>query len=101
VRKILPDSRQRFCGSFTSEETDMRAKIAVAVGMVLAVAAGAYAQSGWMQNSPIRTMMAPADVTCYSIEPWFSLASVTTRMTQLCFLRVQTEVGEWTEIPAK
>jgi hypothetical protein len=94
----------------------MRAKIAVAVGLVLAMAVGVFAQSGWMQNSPIRTMMAPADVTCYSIEPWFSLASVTSRpdvlatftrtdgqgrMTQLCFLRVQTEVGEWTEIPAK
>jgi hypothetical protein len=92
----------------------MRTKIAAAVGIVLVFAAGVFAQSGWMQNSPIRTMMAPADVTCYSIEPWFSLASVTTRpdvlatftrtdgqgrMTQLCFLRVQTEVGEWTAKP--
>jgi hypothetical protein len=90
----------------------MRTKLAVAVALVLVFAAGVFAQSGWMQNSPIRTMMAPADVTCYSIEPWFSLASVNTnrtdilatftktdgqgRMTQLCFLRVQTEVGEWT-----
>jgi hypothetical protein len=96
---------------------DMKTKIVMAVGLVLAVAAGAYAQSGWMQNSPVRTMMAPADVTCYSIEPWFSLASVNTnrpdilatftrtdgqgRITQLCFLRVQSEVGEWAELPAK
>jgi hypothetical protein len=92
----------------------MRTKIAVILAVILALAAGAYAQSGWMQNSPIRTMAAPADVTCYSIEPWFSLASVTTRpdvlatftrtdgqgrMTQLCFLRVQTEIGEWTAKP--
>jgi hypothetical protein len=92
----------------------MRTKIAVAVVLVLVFAAGVFAQSGWMQNSPIRTMMAPADVTCYSIEPWFSLASVTTRpdvlatftrtdgqgrMTQLCFLRVQSEIGEWAAKP--
>jgi hypothetical protein len=93
----------------------MRTKIAVTAGLVLAVAGVAFAQSGWMQNSPTRPMFAPADVTCYSIEPWFSLASVNTnrpdvlatftrtdgqgRMTQLCFLRVQTEIGEWTAKP--
>jgi hypothetical protein len=93
----------------------MRMKIAVTVGIVLAVAAGAYAQSGWMQNSPTRPMMAPADVVCYSVEPWFELASITARpdvlatfvrrdadnrLTQLCFMRVPGTTPDWVEMAA-
>jgi hypothetical protein len=83
--------------------------------LVLVFAAGAYAQSSWMQNSPTRPTFAPADVTCYSVEPWFEVASITPRpdvlatfmrrdgdnkLTQLCFLRVPGASQEWTESAA-
>lgn len=70
--------------------------------IVVAATAGAFAQSLWAQNSFARPVFAPADVICYSVEPWFELASTTSRpdvlatfvkrdsggfLTQVCFLR--------------